>query len=179
METKGNITATLPAGTYWIVYQIHPTNDGGSFLPPVTIPGVRGLATWNAKQNTIASTTVGAVLGWANVFDTGNPATAADFPQDMPFNINGTVTLGVNENALEASISLSPNPVKNIISISVPTNTVVNSYEIFDVSGKVIKVMNSSSSSISEINVSELSVGNYILKLNSDKGSASKKFIKE
>ena len=178
-KLKGNITATLPAGTYWIVYQIHPTNDGGSFLPPVTIPGVRGLATWNAKQNTIASTTVGAVLGWANVFDTGNPATAADFPQDMPFNINGTVTLGVNENALEASISLSPNPVKNIISISVPTNTVVNSYEIFDVSGKVIKVMNSSSSSISEINVSELSVGNYILKLNSDKGSASKKFIKE
>ena len=181
-KLRGNITATLPAGTYWIVYQIHPINETlGSFLPPVTIPGSRGLATWNAKQNTIASTTVTPppVLGWANIFDTGNPATAPDFPQDMPFNINGTVTLGVNENAFEASISLSPNPVKNIISISVPTETIVNSYEIFDVSGKVVKVMNSNTSTISEINVSELSVGNYILRLNSDKGSASKKFIKE
>ena len=36
-----------------------------------------------------------------------------------------------------------------------------------------------SNSSISEINVSELSIGNYILKLQSDKGVASKKFIKE
>ena len=178
-KLQGNITAALPAGTYWVVYQLHPTNDGGSFLPPVTINGNRGLPTWNAKQNTIASTTVGAVLGWANIVDGGNPATAADFPQDMAFNINGTITLGVNENALEASISLSPNPVKDMISITVPSDTVVNSYEIYDVNGKVVKTLNSATSSISNINVSELSVGNYILKLNSDKGTASKKFIKE
>lgn len=175
---RGNLTASLPAGTYWVVYQIHPTNDGGSFLPPVTIPGVRGLAGWNAKQNTIASAAVGAVLGWANVFDSGNPATAADVPQDMAFNINGAV-LGVDENTFEASISLSPNPVRNLLSIAVAAGATINSYEIFDINGKVVKTSSSTTSNISEINVAELSVGNYILKLKSDNGIATKKFIKE
>ena len=178
-QVRGNITASLPAGTYWVVYQLHSTNDANSFFPPITIPGVRGLIGWNAKQNVIASTTVGAVLGWAPLIDTGNPATAPDFPLDLPFKLNGTVVLGVNENTFEASISLSPNPVKDMLSISVATGTTINSYEIFDVNGKVVKAMNSSTSNISEINVSELSVGNYILKLQSDKGIASKKFIKE
>jgi len=39
--------------------------------------------------------------------------------------------------------------------------------------------MNFSTNSISEINVSELAVGNYILRLQSDKGVATIKFIKE
>jgi len=176
-QVRGNITASLPAGTYWIVYQLHSTNDGNSFFPPITIPGVRALPGWNAKQNVVASTAVGAVLGWAPLIDTGNPATAPDFPLDLPFTVNGTV-LGVNENAFEASISLSPNPVKDVLSISVATGTTVSSYEIFDVNGKVVKALKATSS-IYEINVSELAVGNYILRLQSDKGIASKKFIKE
>ncbi len=178
-QVRANITASLPAGTYWIVYQLHSTNDGNSFFPPRTIPGVRALPGWNAKQNVIASTAAGAVLGWAPLIDVGNPATAPDFPLDLPFNINGTVTLGVNENSFEASISLSPNPVRDMLSIAVATGTTISAYEIFDVNGKVVKAMNSSTSNISEINVSELSVGNYILKLKSDAGIASKKFIKE
>lgn len=176
---RGTLAATLPAGTYWVVYQAHTTNDATAFFPSVTISGSRGLAGWNAKQNVVASTDVAAVLGWADVVDAGNPATAPDFPQDMPFVINGTVTLGVDENSFEASVSLSPNPTKNVLSIAAPTDTTINGYEIFDVNGKVVKALSSSSSSISEINVSELSVGNYIIKLKSDNGMATKKFIKE
>ena len=178
-KVRGNLTATLSTGTYWVVYQMRATNDGTVFFPPVTVTGNRALPGWNGRQNIVASTAAGAVLGWAGILDVGNPVTAPDVACDMPFNINGTVTLGVNENTFEASISLSPNPVKDILSISVATGTTINSYEIFDVNGKVVKAMNSSTSNISEINVSELSVGNYILKLQSDKGIASKKFIKE
>ncbi len=170
-KLRGNLTVSLPAGTYWIAYQAHPTNDAGAFFPSVTIPGTRGLVGWNAKQSTVAVPT------YTGIFDAGNPATAADVNQDLPFDINGTV-LGVNENAFEASISLSPNPVRDMLSISVATGTTINSYEIFDVNGKVVKAMNSTSG-ISEINVSELSIGNYILRLKSDIGIASKKFIKE
>ncbi len=178
-RVKANITAALPAGTYWIVYQLHSTNNANSFFPPLTIPGVRSLPTWNAKQNVVASTAVGAVLGWAPLIDAGNPATAPDVPLDMPFIVNGTVTLGVDENSFDASISLSPNPVKDMLNISSATNTTINGYEIFDVNGKVVKTFNSATTTISEINVAELSVGNYILKLQSDKGIATKKFIKE
>ncbi len=167
---RGNLTATLPAGTYWVAFQAHTTSDAAGFFPAVTIPGTRGLVGWNASQSTLT------IPAYTGIFDTGNPATAPDVNQDIPFVINGT--LGVNENSFEASISLSPNPVKNVLSISVTSDTTINAYEIFDVNGKVVKAMNSNSS-ISEINVSELSIGNYILKLQSDKGVASKKFIKE
>ena len=164
---NANLIATLsPGTTYWIEYQVHATNDAAAFFPPVTILNTLSDPTWNAKQS-IAGV-------FANLTDGGSTNQLA-----VPFEIIGTISLGVNENSFEASISLSPNPVKDIISITVPTDTVVNSYEIYDINGKVVKTLNSATSSISEINVSELSVGNYILKLNSDKGTASKKFIKE
>lgn len=178
-RVRGNITASLPAGTYWVVYQLHSTNNANSFFPPVTIAGTRGLPGWNAKQNVVASTAVGAVLGWAPLVDTGNPATAPDVPLDMPFIVNGTVTLGLDANDFEASVSLSPNPVRNMITITAPTDVTVNGYEIFDMNGKMVKTLNSQTTTISEINVAELSVGNYLLKLKSDKGIATKKFIKE
>lgn len=170
---RGNLTATLPAGAYWVAYQAHCTNDGTGFFPPVTIAGTRGLPGWNAKLSTIA------VPAYTGFFDTGNPTTAPDVNQDFPFIINGTVVLGLNENTFAASISLSPNPVKNILSISVTSDTTISAYEIFGISGKVVSAMNFSIANISEINVSELAVGSYILLLKSDKGVASKKFIKE
>jgi len=162
-RVNANITASLPAGTYWIEYQVHATNDLNIFAPPVTILNTLTDPTWNGKQRTVAA--------WANLADGGSFNQLA-----VPFVLNGT--LSSNENAFEASISLSPNPVRDMLSISVATGTSVTSYEIFDVNGKVVKALNGTSS-ISEINVSELSVGNYILRLQSDKGIASKKFIKE
>lgn len=169
-QVRGTLSASLPAGTYWVVYQVHASNDAAIFLPPVTVLGSRGLASWNAKQLTVPTTT------WASALDTGNPAAAPDVPQDMPFIVNGTI-LGNDENAFEATITLSPNPVKNIISLRVPTDVVLSNVEVFDLNGKVVKSISNFVSS--EINVSDLASGNYIMKLTSDKGIASKKFIKE
>ncbi len=170
-KVRGTLSAALPAGTYWVVYQVHASNDAAIFLPPLTVTGSRGLPSWNAKQLTVTTST------WASVLDTGNPAaTAPDFVQDMPFIVNGTV-LGTNENAFEATITVSPNPVKNIISLRVPTDVVISSVEVYDLNGKVVKSIPNLSSS--EVNVSDLASGNYIMKLTSDKGIASKKFIKE
>lgn len=177
-KVRGTIAASLPSGTYWLVYQLHSTNDDRSFFPLVTIPGIRGLPGWNAKQNVVASNAPGQALGWAAVVDDGIPATAPDFPLDFPFIINGTVTLGVDENVLETGISLSPNPVMDVLSITVPSDSVVKSYEIVDVNGKSVKSFYATTG-ITEINVFELPIGNYFLKLKSDKGECTKKFIKQ
>jgi hypothetical protein len=169
-KVRGTLSTALPAGTYWVVYQAHASNDASIFLPPLTVVGSRGLPSWNAKQLTVTTTT------WANAIDTGNPAAAPDVQQDFPFIVNGTV-LGNNENAFEASITFSPNPVKNTISLQIPTDVVLSSIEIYDLNGKVVK--NVTNATGLEVNVSDLSSGNYIMKLTSDKGIASKKFIKE
>lgn len=175
---RGNIAATLPAGTYWVVFQMHDIAETAAFFPPVTILGSRGAITANAKQNVVASTTVGAVLGWTPIFDTGNPATAPDFNQDFPFLVNGTVTtLGVNQNDFNSAITISPNPMKNTISISNDSDAVLSSIEIVDLNGKIVKKVTGDLAN--QINVSNLSSGVYFVTINSDKGTVTKKVIKE
>lgn len=167
-RVRGNITASLQPGTYWVVYQGHATSDTAFFWPAATVVGSRTLPGWNAKQLNVTT------AAWTTILDGGNPAAAPDVQQDFPFEINGTV-LGVNQNDFDAQVTLSPNPVKDILTISVPTNVVVKSAAIYDLNGKLVQQVNESTS----INVSQLAVGNYVLKVTSDSGEVAKKFIKE
>lgn len=167
-KVRANITASLAPGTYWVVFQGHAASDTSFFFPAVTVVGVRNLATWNSSQLNVLTS------AWIGVTDTGSPSAAPDVAQDFPFDINGTV-LGVNQNDFDAQVTLSPNPVKDILTVSVPTNVVVKSAAIYDLNGKLVQQANESTS----INVSQLAVGNYLLKLTSDSGEVAKKFIKE
>jgi serine protease len=74
---------SLTQGTYWLDWASTVSNAGAHFQPAVTLPGARGAAGWNARQLTVATST------WADVIDTGNPATAPDIPQDFPFDLYG------------------------------------------------------------------------------------------
>ncbi len=76
----------LTAGTYWIDWDTRIGVNTAHFAPTVTLPGVRGLAGWNARQFTGTA--------WVDVIDTGNPATAPDFPQDFPFKLVGSISGG-------------------------------------------------------------------------------------
>ena len=76
---------TLPAGTYWIDYQISPVSPAVSvFNPSVTLTTGRGRAGDNARQLTAATT-------WSDLLDTGNPGTLPDVPQDLPFIVEGVI----------------------------------------------------------------------------------------
>ena len=176
-KVRGTISATLTPGTYWVVYQFHATNDGSIFVPSVTVSGSRGLAGWNAKQNFVANTTPGTVLGWADTIDVGDPATAPDVPQDLPFAINGTVgPLGIATTDFSSAVLIYPNPVKNSFTITMPTIAKVDCVEIYDMTGRKVKSIDNVDA---VVNVSELSAGNYTLKVKSGSSIAVKKFTKE
>jgi uncharacterized delta-60 repeat protein len=74
------------------------------------------------------------------------------------------------------NISLYPNPVKEILNISLSESTRIKSYEIYDFLGKKIVSKNTTEN---YINVSNLSNGIYILKVTSSEGIMTNKFIKE
>jgi hypothetical protein len=76
---------TLAPGTYWLDWQYTTLSltAGEAFSPPVTIPGVRSQASWNAQQLNPA------VGGWMPVLDPGKPATGSDLAQDLPFILLG------------------------------------------------------------------------------------------
>jgi hypothetical protein len=73
---------TLVAGRYWYDYQVG-TGLSNNFSPAVTIKNLRGLNHWNARQSLSGGV-------FANIADVGKPASAPDYPQDLPFELIGT-----------------------------------------------------------------------------------------
>ena len=71
-------------------------------------------------------------------------------------------------------VSLYPNPVKDILNIDLVDNTRISSVKIYDLQGKLLleKANN-------DIDVSSFSLGVYLIKIKSEKGEFTKKFIKK
>ena len=75
-----------------------------------------------------------------------------------------------------ANIKIYPNPVKDELVID-NGELKINNVEIHDLSGK--RIVNYQLSTINSINVSNLSQGIYFVKFKTEKGTITKKFVKE
>ena len=76
------INTALPAGTYWLDWQLTPSQSGAMlFSPTATLATARSLLAWNARQQSAGV--------WAPLSDAGKPVTTADVPQDLPFILFG------------------------------------------------------------------------------------------
>ncbi len=87
--------------------------------------------------------------------------------------------LATNANVLSVNdFSVFPNPTKDIVNVS-NTSSSINSIEITDLNGRVVKTVNAIDASNAQVNISDLSTGVYMMKIVSDKGTTTKKVIKE
>lgn len=80
-----------------------------------------------------------------------------------------------NSNEILTTVSLYPNPTKDVLNIETNSATKLN-YSVINYLGQVVK---SGSIENSSINVSNLNAGIYILQVNNGQKSVTKKFIKE
>ena len=170
-KIRANIGKILTPGTYWIKYQLQNITSTANFLPSVTIPGSRGLASFNAKQ-------LNAVTGvWSSLVDDGDPVSAPDYTVDMPFVITFTSTnMGVNEIVqYDNRVQVYPNPVKNSFKINNPDKLKIESLEIIDASGKTVKTLNAAE----QYDVSTLPKGIYFIKIKNEGIIKITKLIKE
>ncbi|MFZ2236491.1 MAG: hypothetical protein WBP11_06680 [Dokdonella sp.] len=77
-------------GTYWVDYDTADSLAGAHFYPLVTVPGTRTPpGTPNARQFAVTGAT------WSDVIDLGNPATAPDIAQELPFLLFGTLPVSL------------------------------------------------------------------------------------
>lgn len=107
---------------------------------------------WNVTPINTVGPTTGTVVDWS--FTTG--------------------TLGIENNNL-AEISLYPNPVVDVLNITLPSSVELQSATMHDLLGKQTQV------SIGEnntINMSQMAAGVYILKLETNQGTMTQKVIK-
>jgi hypothetical protein len=72
---------------------------------------------------------------------------------------------------------LYPNPSHQNLNISKNENIEIKTFEIYDVLGQLVIVV-PNANSVSSIDISKLRAGSYFIKVKSDKGDSSMKFIK-
>ena len=91
--------------------------------------------------------------------------------------INFSSVLSTNEFS-ESNFTVYPNPTKGLIDISNDTDASISSVELSDINGRVVKRF-SLGENESQINISEISQGIYLMKIISDKEIVTKKIVKE
>lgn len=91
---------TLDPAWYWIDWQATMADpEASAFSPTTTILGSRGPAGANAIQ----FKPVSGIAQWSNIIDPGKPAPAPDFPQELPFMIEGSPAAPPCEGDADAS----------------------------------------------------------------------------
>jgi len=86
---------------------------------------------------------------------------------------------GLKVGSFESSpdFMIYPNPANDILNIKSKDNIQIASVKIYDLSGKLsLSVPNAAG--ISTLNISHLAAGNYLVRIDSDKGKSENKFIK-
>lgn len=163
-RVRGNITATLPAGQYWVEFQAHATDNTEVFFPPVTVVGSRLVAGANSKINVISSIFPSDVLGWGVNNDIGIPNSAPDVALAIPFNINGAI-LNSDENNYSNSIILFPNPTDEKFSIYSYSGSFIQKVKIFDANMRLIKEIDLQDSTFIDVDSSSLFSGIYFVRV--------------
>lgn len=158
-NTKASTPVTLNPGTYWVKYQFEDAGKNPGFAPSVTIPGKRGLPTFNGLQYQ------GPAVGWMPLIDGGNPETAPDFPQDMPFIITYTAeALGTTETRqMDNRVRVYPNPSSDYFKLALPSETdkAKTTVSLYDMSGKMVKEFKVAD----QYDISSLEKGAYMVKV--------------
>lgn len=86
-------------------------------------------------------------------------------------------TLGTPDFVFSNYFTLYPNPVQDVLNIKATQAIELQSLSVYDVLGQIVIAV-PNAKSVSTIDVSKLTTGHYFVKVKSDKGSSSMKFIK-
>jgi hypothetical protein len=93
-----------------------------------------------------------------------------------------TTNVGIEEHLLN-SISLYPNPAKDVVNVQCALNDVqVRAIEVFDVYGKVVRTvetLHATSLQTAQINVSDFAAGMYFVRVTTEQGAVTKSFVKK
>ncbi len=150
-----------------------------------------GLVSWKEANGLFDSDDTGSIPGEPTVdltqfryslnSATGNTSAATSIVDNIVLRFDATDTLlGVNSNTpfADNKLSVYPNPTVNTVNVT-STAGVLSNVEISDINGRIVKNVKIDNVNESQISVSELNTGVYMMKITSDQGTVTKKLIKE
>ena len=89
--------------------------------------------------------------------------------------VTGANVAAVKGNTI-TSLTVYPNPTNGLVTVS--TDALVNGVSIVDLNGRTVKTANFAGVSEAQVNISDLSTGVYMMTISSDKGTTTKKIVK-
>lgn len=93
-------------------------------------------------------------------------------------NINVTeATAGIKDNAI-TSLTVSPNPANDFVTIANNENVLVDGVVLTDLNGRTVKTLKFAGVTEAQVNVSDLASGIYMMTISSEKGATTKKIVK-
>ena len=102
------------------------------------------------------------------------------FDYNFPIETNNETTtfsaLGVNENELDQTVKVYPNPVVNEVQISAQNN--IRSVQVYDIQGRLLQVQTGGEMN-TVLDLSTQNQGVYFLKISTDSGSKVERIIKQ
>lgn len=113
-------------------------------------------------------------FGFRNV----SPATPTGTHALLIDSFSVTEVLGTSQNELNAKFSVYPNPANNVLNVSNTMDASIQNIELSDINGRVIKNIKVANLTETQINISDISQGVYMLRITTDKGNIAKKVVK-
>lgn len=168
----GISTVTYPANT-WV--KVGFTYDKVNGVITYTIGGVTSTLAVNGA--TVTKNLDGTQFNLLHNFNTGNTATTTSAFDNYVVDAVNTATLGVvtvGQIEKTANVTIYPNPTVDYINIK-STSRVI-SVKIIDLSGKTVA---SKKSADNQVDVRNLTKGTYIINVETENGTETKKFIKK
>ncbi len=165
ITTGGTITVTLQ--TLPANYQLDLLNTGGSRI---------GRSTNNGTANETINITVAAGEYFARVYPKGNASNAS-----LCYTLKvttGTASFGEGEIIVDSKINVFPNPVNKTAIVSIPDIQGQADIRVFDMYGRMLLQKNSSQA-ITQLDVSALASGVYLIKIKNNGRESSIKIVKE
>ena len=154
-------------------YSVSGFTTTGDPSPRITKTSGNALITWNDATQTIDVAAGLAAGSYPVVFTAANGITPN---ATLNFTLTIKNSLSAIDNVELQNLNIYPNPVKDELRMENGELRIKN-VEILDLTGKII--LNSQLSTLNSINVAHLASGIYFVKIQTDKGIVTRKFIKE
>lgn len=93
------------------------------------------------------------------------------------FKVTTAAVAGLNDN-LASQLSIFPNPASNVVTISNKNDIFIDRITISDVNDRTVKEVNAGNVTETQVTISDIATGVYMMTIFSDKGNMTKKIVK-
>jgi Secretion system C-terminal sorting domain len=167
LDLSSNALTSLDLRNYSKLTTIKVNNNNLTFLNVqngnnTNIPSANFDASGNSGLTDIIVDDVSyATTTWTNV--------------DAGVSFSTSTTLGVEDTVLNSKITVYPNPTQGNIVVKASIDYTIKNMTVYSVTGRLVKYFRNANNSL---DISNLVNGIYFLKINTDKGTLTKKIVK-